>query len=612
MATYRIEHDRLTLTADPASCQYTVTLPSGAQWRMTRRPFVRFSNGRIAFFPAPVSEAPTKTGTYDGVRAVYEGFGAALILTTHVYLDRTTGDLFFEVRVDGDRPGEIEDVAFPSPFDFGAQPGRGYTVLSRMQGTLVPAGQTIAIATGEVFSRDAYMPLYGQVRDGSGYAAIFDTPYDAKYALEEDRVTPLWRTSLGLMRYHRRMLFRFREPCDYNVVAKCYRAYVKERGQLVTLREKIARNPAAARLPGCAVIHEGIAVHISPKSDYYTPGKPEKNDYYTTFDERAAQLRALKARGLEKGYTHFDGWGCHGYDNLHPSPFPPHEAAGGAAGMRRLSEAARAVGYIFGIHDQYRDFYYDGPDFSLDEAVTNADGSHPFCSVWYGGPHSFLCSARAIDYVRRNYAEFERLGIGIDASYLDVFSVVELDECFSPDHPTTREQCAQNRRRCLDILTDRGIIPSSEEVLDCVLPAQVLCHHAPFYTTELGAPDSESVGIPIPLLNLVYHDCVVIPWIGLPGQRGGWGIPVNDCAYTHAILNGDPVYCPIDADEAQVELVKTACESAQCLAFAEMMRHEFVDGNIRRQKTTFSDGTVIEVNFDTEAYRVTRPQTELP
>ncbi|MBO4298856.1 MAG: hypothetical protein J5602_03810 [Clostridia bacterium] len=609
MAEYRIEHRMLALTADPVSCQYSVTLPNGALWRMTQRPYIRFADGRVAAFPAPVREERSKSGTYDGVRAVYEGFspGAELSVATHVWIDRTTGDLFFEVRVDGDRMGEIEAVSFPAPFDFGALPGHGYTVLSRMQGTLVPAGETIRIANGEIFERDGYMPLYGQVRDGSGYAAIYDTPYDAKYALEEDRVVPLWRPSLGEMRYARRMLFRFREGCDHSAIAKCYRAYVKERGQLVTLREKIARNPALARLPGCAVIHEGIAVHISPKSDYYTPGEPEKNDYYTSFDERAAQLRALRARGLEKGYTHFDGWGYHGYDNLHPSPFPPNEAAGGAAGMRRLSETTRELGYLFGIHDQYRDYYHDGPDFSFDEAVTNMDGSHPYCSVWYGGPHSFLCSARAADYVRRNYAEFERLGIGIDGSYLDVFSVVNLDECFSKEHPTTREQCAQNRRRCLDILTDRGIIPSSEEVLDCILPSQALCHHAPFYTTELGAKDARAVGVPIPLLNLVYHDCVVIPWIGLPGQRGGWGIPGADCAYTHAILNGDPVYCPIGADEAQVAAVKAACESAERLACQEMLRHEFVDGDFRRQRTTFADGTVIEVDFNTEEYRITTP-----
>ena len=606
MAQYTIRHGQTILSADPAACVYSVTLGNGDSWRMTKRPYILFADGQTVPFPQPVSEARTSTGTYEGVRAVYEDFGRGITVATHVRVDMTTGEIAFEITVEGDRPGEIELVSFPAPFDFDAQPGEGYTVLPRMQGTLVPAGQDIALQNGEIYSRDAYIPLYGQVKGRSGYAAIFDTPFDAKYTFNGGAVSPLWRTSLGRIGYARRMLYTFCAPCDHNVIAKRYRAYIKERGRLITLHEKIARNPNVARLLGCAVIHAGIAVHISPKSDYYTPGEPAKNDYYTTFEQRAAELRALRDKGLVKGYTHFDGWGLHGYDNLHPSPFPPHEAAGGVEGMRRLSEAARDVGYIFGIHDQYRDFYYDGPDFSLDEAVTLADGSHPYCSVWYGGPHSFLCSARAVDYVRRNYDHFDRLGIKIEASYLDVFSVVEMDECFSPLHRTTREMCAANRRHCLDILTDRGIIPSSEEVLDCILPSQVLCHHAPFFTTSLGANDAKPVGIPIPLLNLVYHDCVVIPWDANDVPKGGWGIPGNDCAYLHALLNGGPSYCPIDADEKRVRKVNFACDLAGDLACEEMLKHEFVDGNMRRQRTTFADGTTVEVDFDQDTYIINR------
>ncbi len=610
MSEYRIVHERFTLTGDPAACRWAVTLPGGDVWTMTQRPFVRYADGRMLPFPAPKEEKTVSNGTADGIRAVYDGFdGSALRLETCVYVERTDGDLFFEVRADGDKPGEIEAISFPAPFDFPNVPGDGYTVLSRMQGMLVPAGSDLRFDTNEeIYKRSAYMPLFGQVRGGSGYAGIYDTPYDALYTFIDGQFSPLWRTSLGQMRYARRMLYRFREGLDYTGIAKCYRAYVKERGQLVTLAEKAARNPAVARLPGCPVIHELIARHISPESDYYKPDDPAHNDNYTTFDERAAQLRALHARGLERGYTHFDGWGHHGYDNLHPSPFPPHEAAGGTDGMRRLSETCRELGYFFGIHDQYRDYYYDGPDFSFDEAVLNADGSHPYCSIWYGGPHSWLCSARAVDYVRRNYDEFDRLGIRIDGSYLDVFSVAHMDECFNPAHPATRAQCAENRRRCLDILTDRGIIPSSEEILDCILPSQVLCHHAPYFTSPLGAKDSDPVGVPIPLLNLVYHDCVVIPWIGLPGEHGGWGIPGCDSSCLHAILNAGPVYCPITADETQIAAVQTACAHAGRLAYAEMLSHTFLDGNYRRQRSVFADGTAVEVDFDADTFRILPPQ----
>lgn len=614
---YKIKGRGIKLTGDPSSNRYEVEI-GGAVWSMTKTPSIRFAGGEVLPFPKPLSEVERETGTTKGFEAVY-GFpregGRTITLRARAEVETITDDIFFTLITEGDLRGEIEYVAWPAPFDYGKaygdtdKPGKAnlpysYTVLPRMQGTLVPAGTHIRIASGEIMERDAYIPIFGQVRGDSGYLAIYDTPFDARYSLdyEEGRegVAPGFVPSLGRMAYPRRMLYRFMRNCDYNRFAASYRQYVDSRGKSVTLREKFARNPKAARLPGCPIIHEGIAVHISPDSNYYKPDKPENNDHHVTFAQRAEELRALYAKGLRKAYIHLDGWGNHGYDNLHPDPFPPHEAAGGAESMKELSETARECGYIFGIHDQYRDYYYDAPSFSFDNAVMQADGGHPFCSIWYGGKHSYLCSSLARDYVRRNYATFEELGIKIEGSYLDVFSVVSMDECFNPAHPATREQCAAYRRECLDILSDRGIIPSSEEVLDCILPSQVLCHHAPYFTSNLGSTEAQSVGIHIPLLNLVYHDCVVIPWIGRKGSRGGWGIPGTDSGYAHGWLNGNPLYLSIKADEKVIAEIMPACENAERLALQKMVKHEFLTPDRRIQRTTFEDGSTVTVNFDTD------------
>ncbi|MGN1345561.1 MAG: DUF5696 domain-containing protein [Eubacteriales bacterium] len=619
MASYFIHGRAITLSGDPTACTYAVEA-AGSVWQMSERPYVRFTDGTTLPFPAPESEGPCKTGTTEGIAAVYSDFGThRLTVRTKAELEVLTDDVFFTLQVEGDSRCEIAAVSFPAPFDFGTAYGdkpdltaanlpESYTVLSRMQGTLVPAGTQIRIADGQVFERDGYMPIFGQVRKTTGYLAIYDTPYDVKYELRYqnggEKVAPLWIPSLGFMAYPRKMLYRFMENCSYNDFAASYRAYVKQRGRLVTLREKIVRNPKVEKLLGCPVIHAGIATHVSPDSNYYKPDDPDFNDNHVPFHTRAEQIRELHRKGVRKAYTHFDGWGHHGYDNLHPDPFPPHEAAGGVEGMRELADTTTGCGYLFGIHDQYRDYYYDAPSFSFDNAVTYADGSHPFCSVWYGGKHSWLCSSVARDYVRRNYETFENLGIGVEAAYLDVFSVVCLDECFHPAHPVTREQCAAYRRECLDLLTARGIIPSSEEVLDCILPSQILCHHAPYYTSNLGASDAEAVGIPIPLLNLVYHDCVVIPWIGRKNQRGGWGIPGSDSAYAHAWLNGGPLYLSITADEAEIAEVTEVCENAEKLALQPMLRHEFLTPDRRIQRTTFADGTTVTVNLDTDEVQV--------
>jgi hypothetical protein len=269
---------------------------------------------------------------------------------------------------------------------------------------------------GIVFERGAYIPVYGQIQDGCGYAAIIDTPYDARYNVTGEEIQPYFVTSLGHMRYARALLYSFFAEGDFNTVAKIYRAYLSERGEIVTLKEKMLRNPKVEYLIGCPVVHTGTAVHIHPASHFYDPDHPENNDYHCPFSETGRMLTELKKKGVEKAYLHLDGWGKQGYDNLHPDPFPVHEGAGGAAGMKALQETCTDLGYYFGIHDQYRDYYYDAPSFDLDNALMYLDGGHPYHDFWNGGPHTFLCAKLAMDYVRRNYNEFERLGIKLDGS----------------------------------------------------------------------------------------------------------------------------------------------------------------------------------------------------
>ena len=578
---------------------------NGGEWRMRLRPYILFSDGRRAKFPLPGETSAREAEASDDIYASYTGFeGSDIRVYTRISAEKTTGDLFFEIRIEGDAPGEIEFAAYPSPWE--AQDGGSLTtVLPRMQGELVPSGSKLTVEKGKIFERTAYMPIFGQTREEHSYLAVYDTPCDASYSFVSGEVTPLWRTSLGTVRYQRRMLYSFLKG-DYNDIALRYRRYVKEKGQLITLKAKAALNPLVERLAGCPVIHTGIAVHISPDSRYYEPGDPEHNDHFVSFDERARQIRLLKKKGLQKAYTHFDGWGVRGYDNLHPSPLPPNPAAGGAEGMRRLMDAVRECGYLFGIHDQYRDYYFDAPHFTLDEARQNLDGSHSHNHIWYGGHYAYLCAEKAVEYVKRNYTLLERMGIVPDSSYLDVFSLAELDECFNPRHLMSRAGSVKRRRECLDYLTSRGIIPSSEETLDCILPSQVLCHHAPFNAEDLKNGDA----LGIPLFNLVYHDCVVIPWIGLPEEEGSSGLPAPNSTYLYAILNADPVYCPIDADEKTIASVQEACAVSERLMYTPMQRHEFLDASGLCQRILYADGTSIETDMEKGSYCVIRKEVQ--
>ena len=562
------------------------------------------------FSAADCKSEQLTTGVSSVVKAVYSSVnGTDIILVTSVVLNNTDDSLTFEMYAEND--GEITKIFWPSAFDFDVPEDQGYTILPLMQGVLIPSKwdeNIVQYNDGKIYDRDGYMAFFGQVDNGCGYCAIFETPFDAGYTPNHTPggktiIAPYWRESLGKISYKRKIRYCFTTGSDYNDLAKIYRNYLIERGKLVTLKEKIARNPNVAKLIGTPVIHDIIAVHISPDSDYYNKDDLDKNDWHNTFDSRIETLKQLKANGVERAYLHYDGWGNHGYDNLHPDPFPVHEGSGGAEGMKRLADAADELGYIFGIHDQYRDYYYDGDSFSFDNAVLNGDGGHLFCSIWYGGKHTLLCADVARDYVRRNYTHFRELGINVQGSYLDVFAVVELDECFHDGHIMTREQCAMYRRECLDYLTSQGIIPSSEEVTDAIVPSLALCHHAPFAVTTFGK-GAEAVGISIPLFNLVHHDCIVVPWFGVGGELGGWGIADNDSPYLWGLLCGGTTYYGAHEQVNGIERGKVTLRLHEKIALCEMVKHEFIDSNYRKHRGIYSDGTVVEIDLDTKEYKI--------
>jgi len=328
----------------------------------------------------------------------------------------------------------------------------------------------------------------------------------------------------------------------------------------------------------------------------------------TSFADRAQQLRNLREKGVERAFVHVDGWITQGYDSAHPDVMPPCPQAGGTEGMRRLADTAHELGYQLATHDQYRDYYYDAPSFDSEQAVVDPYGRMPQNDMWYGGKQAFLCARFALGYVRRNFELLKSAGIQLDGTYLDVFACVALDECFHPLHPMTRRECMERRRACFDYVRALGIIVSSEETIGWAMHDLDLVHHAPYAQALkpggnilLGEVEPESFGIPVPLLNLVYHDCVVIPWFTSPETQE---MPNHESGLLHALLNGGISYVGIGADTEEIRTVNTVAALHRRVALDELVRHEFIGGDPKRQKTVFASGVEVTVDFRTGEYSI--------
>lgn len=598
-------------------------------WLDTFRPYIVYTGNEaedIIYFDQARSivHKPWKTGIGMGCISHFEDFSgpaAGLSFETLIWIETATGSIRCEWIPLSEGAQTIKAVYWPGPMTFEEPRTDWYSLLNWQQGLLVPNNWNIATTQlpfgGIVGTAGAYMPWFAQVKDREGYIAIAETPWNACYDVDHPAGGPYthlnihWEPSLGHMDYRRVLQYRFLHDCDYNDICKSYRSYSRELGRLRTLREKAIKTPGIENLIGCSFIHSGIKTMVQPNSDFFDPEAPEKNNHITPFAVRTEEIRRLHKAGVTKMYLHLDGWAEPGYDNRHPDYGPACVEAGGWTAMKELADTMHEYGYLFGIHDQYRDYYRTAESFDESFACHLPDGSIPEHQRWAGGPQSYLCATQAPYYVKRNFKAIQEAGIQLDCAYLDVFTCNEGDECAHPWHSMSRRDCYDYRNACFEFLLSQNILPSSEEVNDWAIPSLVFCHYAP-YNFMMEAPGSPRHGIPIPLWNLVYHDCVIEPWMMDVFSE-------NEDYMLYALLNGGAPYLRRDAAypnidgafcgkkltlEEEIQRCRIVAQLHEKVAKCEMLRCDLLteDGSI--QRTTFSNGTTVTVDFKKQSYEI--------
>lgn len=592
---------------------------------------IECEEGLICFADANVIESiPFTSGVGSGVCTHYEGFSVngemvPYAFDTIVWKETVSEDVYFEWIPICEEGLHVKKIYWPGEMEFEEKSADWYSLLNEEQGLMIPNNWEVELGKsmfgGRFCTASSYMPWFGQVKDRKGYIAICLTPWNAGYKAEHPaggpytHVGPYLEPSLGKMEYRRVFRYTFLDDCDYNDLCKVYRAFVKERGHFKSLEEKAAKNPSVNKLIGCAVVHSGIKTCIQPDSRLYNQEHPEENQRLVPFAKREQDMRALHEMGVKKLYLHLDGWAQPGYDNQHPDYYPACEEAGGWEGMKALSDTMQELGYLFGIHDQYRDYYHKAETYDPYYACVLPDGSYPQHNAWAGGMQNYLCATQAPYYVKRNFSRLEEHGIHLDAAYLDVFTCNEGDECANPHHRMTRRDCYEYRGQCFEYLLSKNILSSSEEVSDWSMQNLIFCHYAP-YDFMLKKPGTPKEGIPVPLFNLVYHDCLIIPWMmdDIKGQED---------YMLYALLNGgipylvrDGAYANIDGSFGDAVVAKLMQENiARCnvvselhekVAKCEMLWHKLVDGNPYVHRTKFADGTVVTVDLENHSYEITQ------
>ncbi len=455
------------------------------------------------------------------------------------------------------------------------------------------------------------MSWWGFQKGKSTMMVIVETPDDAAYQFSHPAggptvIGPRWLATLGRFGYLRTARMCFFDEGNYVTLAKRYRRYAMDTGLFVSLKEKIARTPILADLIGTPQTRVGILHNMSPDSDRWNAkpdGGPDQNTHYSlvTFDERAKQLRDLKARGVDRTLVFVSGWAHLGYDRQHPDPLPPPEAAGGWAGLKRLADTCRELGYPFIFHDQYRDYYTDAPSYDPQFAIHEEDdslpprafagsrfgdwkeGQIPFMRHWDGGKQTYLDSRFQPGHLRKNYQLFFDHGVHPQGIYIDVIGYVPPDEDFNPEHPLTRSQAMQGQVALLNWSRQNLGFTATEAGSDWVVP----------YVDCINQSGGNGKCVPVPLYQLVYHDAILISY-GSNRSDGEKGLLMG-------LLCGGVPELPVmhrDNDGKILDLISRMAALHKRVGLLEMTNHEFLDANHKKERTTFADGTTVTVDWD--------------
>ena len=624
----------LALSIQAGSANWQMVPSSAKDMRIKSRGeefFLRLADAR------KIEIKPYDTGFKTGVKIslgewrhnglINKGVEIDLRLFLTVCLEGKDEELVFDIAAN-EREAILRQLDWPTALDAREI---DYTLLSNGRGnllprnwpkeffpirTITPEGKIAATDRSEVQSNvieSWSMSWWGFQRGKSAMMLIVETPNDAAYQFQHPAggptvIGPRWRATLGRFGYPRTARMYFVSEGSYVDLAKRYRRYAIDKGLLVSLKEKIARTPLVKDLIATPLTRLSILRNLKPDSSRYDSKNPEKNYSLSTFDERARQLRELKAKGIDRLHVVLTGWPYLGYDRQHPDELPPPHQAGGWEGMKRLADACREVGYIFTLHDQYRDYYVDAPSYDPQFAVHEEDtvsppqafpgtrfgdwkeGYIPFMRHWDGGIQTFLNARFMLGHLIKNYSLLIDHGIKPQGSYLDVFGYVPPDEDFNPEHPTTRTDAIHARADCYNWTRNNLGIVGTEAACDWTVPY-----------ADISSPLGPAKCISVPLFNLVYHDAIITPYRTGDMQN-----------ILHGLLNGGlPQIGDLRTElEKNQALIRQMAGLHERLAQLEMTKHEFLEKNYRRERTTFADGTTVTVDWDANTF-VISPELKL-
>ncbi|MEM1515357.1 MAG: glycoside hydrolase [Thermoproteota archaeon] len=486
---------------------------------------------------------------------------------------------------------ELVSLVFPPPLNSSS---RDFIVLPYAEGVIFPSYDWRLHDTFPYFGYKVTMGWAGVTDLNKGYMIILDTPFDAGFKIESSyqspymSIAPVIYGQKGYFSYQRKFTYVFISEGGYISMAKRYREFAKEKGYVKTLREKSRENGNIDKLIGAV--------------DLWVLNKELQTEEF---------FKELRAFGVDKAVISLEG-------SWRP-----------LINFSKMVKFINSLGYLVGRYDIYTDVWNPAdnpPEWARtegfpDDVVVLWNGE--LCKGWviklgarrYQG--YYLCSKTHCKVARERVSQDLALN-NYTARFIDVETASQLWECYNPNHPTTREEDAQARVELLSLMKTFGLVVGSEEAREWAftvtdygegtMTIKIAPEAGYDWMTPVNNPGKEYFELNVygiyrvPLRSLVYHDVHVATW-----YTGDGATKVPDAWVKKDLLNilygTMPLWMPINLEfwnkhrSLFLKSYQNVCTVFRQVGYDEMISHEFLTSDRKVQRTVFSSGVQIIVNF---------------
>lgn len=333
------------------------------------------------------------------------------------------------------------------------------------------------------------------------------------------------------------------------------------------------------------------------------------------YRESADALKNAFRYGLTDAMVLWHNWQRWGYDYRLPEIFPPNPQLGTLEDMRYLVDTCREHGVVFGLHDNYIDFYPDAEGFSYRERIAFTRTGQPVRAWFNEGrrAQSYRFRADQVEPFLRNNLRLIKEHLPLSAYFIDVWASIEPYDYWTADgrfvdRVYTRNSWGEHFAWIRDFLGNNApqISESGHDQLIGWLDGATANHLR--VGKPLGGRYSWSVwnwpcedAERIPWLDAAHHHRFVLHGAGY-GSRYQAGLDprlhgiYSDDYITTEILTGHPAMVDSPFGYDVVRKYWLTQPVARALALQKIDSVTFVDGDLHRQVVTWSNGGTVWVN----------------